>query len=47
VFSRRRWFQGRPIHGEGVSDIAWFTPDGIEMVEENRGEDFAKSMACS
>ncbi len=45
MFSRRRWFQGRPIHGEGVSDIAWFTPDGIEMAEENWGEGFAKSMA--
>jgi len=44
VFGRRRWFQGRAFHGEGVSDIAWFTPDGIEMVEENWGEDFAKSM---
>ena len=26
VFCRRRWFQGRPIHGTEVSDIGWFTP---------------------
>ena len=28
VFCRRRWFQGRPIHGTQVSDIGWFTPGG-------------------
>ena len=27
VFRRRTFFQGRPIHGTDVSDIAWFTPD--------------------
>jgi isoamylase len=44
VFRRRRWFQGRPIHGSEVKDIAWFTPDGIEMAEEHWGEGFAKSL---
>ncbi|MDQ3492680.1 MAG: glycogen debranching enzyme, partial [Chloroflexota bacterium] len=34
VLRRRRWFQDRPIHGEGIRDIAWFTPEGIEMTEE-------------
>lgn len=43
VFRRRRWFQGRPIHGTGVSDIVWFAPDGRPMEEENWGEGFAKS----
>jgi isoamylase len=43
IFSRRRWFQGRPIHGSGITDIAWFTPKGIEMEEEYWGEDYAKS----
>ncbi|MGE0822124.1 MAG: glycogen debranching protein GlgX [Candidatus Binatia bacterium] len=43
VFRRRRWFQGRPIHHSGVRDIAWFTPDGQEMAEEQWGEGFAKS----
>ena len=43
VFRRRKWFQGRPIHGAGISDIAWFTPEGVEMDEENWREGFAKS----
>jgi glycogen operon protein len=44
VFSRRRWFQGRSIHGSDVSDIGWFTPAGTEMSEENWGAGFAKSL---
>jgi isoamylase len=44
VFRRRRFFQGKPIHGSDVKDIAWFTPDGREMTEENWGEGFAKSI---
>jgi isoamylase len=31
VFRRRRFFQGQAIHGSGVKDIGWFTPDGTEM----------------
>jgi len=45
VFHRRRWFQGRPIHGATVSDLSWFTPDGNEMEEEHWGEEHAKSFA--
>jgi isoamylase len=44
VFRRRRFFQGRAIHGSGVTDIAWFTPDGRQMSEEHWGEGFAKSL---
>jgi glycogen operon protein len=44
VFRRRRWFQGRRIHGTGVTDVAWFTPDGMQMSEENWGVGFAKSL---
>jgi isoamylase len=44
VFRRRRWFQGRAIHGSGVEDIAWFTLAGEQMSEEHWGEDFAKSL---
>ena len=43
-FSRRGWFQGRPIKGIGLEDIAWFLPDGNEMTEENWNHDFAKSL---
>ncbi|HSH59699.1 MAG TPA: glycogen debranching protein GlgX [Acidimicrobiales bacterium] len=35
VFRRRRFFQGRPLHGAGVSDIAWLRPDGTEMSGED------------
>jgi glycogen operon protein len=44
VFRRRKWFQGRPIHGATATDIGWFTPDGLEMAEEHWGEGFAKAV---
>ena len=44
VFHRRRFFQGRPIHGETVTDIGWFSPDGTEMSEEDWESGFAKSV---
>ena len=44
VFRRRRWFEGRPLHGEDVRDIAWFTPAGVEMSEEDWKVGFAKSL---
>jgi glycogen operon protein len=34
VLHRRRFFQGRAIHGEGIQDISWFEPSGQEMTEE-------------
>lgn len=45
VFCRRRWFQGQPIKGVGVEDIAWFLPDGKEMDDEHWNNDYAKSLA--
>ena len=45
VFRRRGWFQGRPIHGSDVADIAWFTIEGQRMEEEDWGEGYAKSLA--
>ncbi len=45
VFRRRRWFQGRPLHGKGIADLAWFRPDGTEMEERDWESGFAKSMA--
>jgi glycogen operon protein len=44
VFRRRTFFQGRPIHGTGVSDVAWFTPSGDEMQDHDWAEGFAKSL---
>ena len=31
---RRKFFQGRPIHGDDIKDIVWFRPDGREMKHE-------------
>jgi len=44
VFRRRRWFQGRSIRGNDVSDLAWFRPDGEQMSDEDWGAAFAKSL---
>jgi glycogen operon protein len=44
VFRRRRWFQGRAIHGEGVDDIAWLTNEGTEMTREHWETGFVKTM---
>jgi len=33
VFHRRKFFQGRPIHGSGTKDIIWLRPDGVEMTD--------------
>ena len=43
VFHRRGWFKGRPIRGKGVTDIAWFRPDGANMSDADWGQWFAKS----
>ncbi|OCB22933.1 glycogen debranching protein GlgX, partial [Mycobacterium intracellulare] len=48
VFRRRRFFSGKPVgrRGQGgLPDIAWFTPDGTEMSDEDWGAGFAKSVA--
>jgi isoamylase len=45
VFSRRKWFSGKPVNGTDIPDIAWFLPEGTEMEEHNWQEDFAKSLA--
>lgn len=45
IFSRRDWFKGQPIKGRGLTDIAWFSPDGKKMTEENWKQDFAKCLA--
>ncbi len=45
VFRRRGWFYGRPIHGNQLTDIAWFKPDGEQMNEEDWANGYAKSLA--
>eukprot|EP01118_Nematostelium_gracile_P015141 TRINITY_DN6007_c0_g2_i1.p1 TRINITY_DN6007_c0_g2~~TRINITY_DN6007_c0_g2_i1.p1 ORF type:complete len:713 (+),score=92.04 TRINITY_DN6007_c0_g2_i1:1234-3372(+) len=43
-FRRRRWFQGQPIKGSSLHDIAWFLPEGGLMEDHNWMEDYAKSL---
>jgi glycogen operon protein len=45
VLRRREYFQGRSLHGGGVDDIAWFSPEGSEMTDQDWNEGYAKSMA--
>jgi glycogen operon protein len=49
AFRRQSWFAGRPIghQGEGgeLADIAWFTPAGTEMQDENWGDGRALCVA--
>ncbi|MFD1769916.1 glycogen debranching protein GlgX [Sphingobacterium suaedae] len=45
IFCRRKWFQGIPIKGIGLEDIAWFLPDGVEMEDSHWQNDFARSLA--
>ena len=44
VFTRRRWFQGRPLYGADVSDIGWFKPDGETMTDQDWQSGFARSL---
>ncbi|GAB3582480.1 glycogen debranching protein GlgX [Amycolatopsis endophytica] len=47
VFRRRRFFAGKPIgKGEELRDIAWFTPSGEEMKEQNWDDGFGKAIVA-
>ncbi|KWW99987.1 Glycogen debranching enzyme [Carbonactinospora thermoautotrophica] len=43
VFRRRRFFHGRPIRGP-LADIAWFTPVGEEMTDQDWKTGYAKAL---
>ena len=45
TFRRRRFFEGRPIHGPGIRDIIWLRPDGEEMNPGDWDSGFGKSLA--
>ncbi|MBI3692645.1 MAG: glycogen debranching enzyme, partial [Mycolicibacterium aromaticivorans] len=48
VFRRKRFFDGRPVRriaGTPLRDIAWFTPAGHEMAEDDWGMDFGRAVA--
>jgi glycogen operon protein len=44
VFTRRRWFVGRPLRGADVSDIGWFRPDGSPMSDHDWQSGFARTI---
>jgi glycogen operon protein len=44
VFTRRRWFLGRPLRGADVSDIGWFKPDGEQMTDQDWQSGFARTV---
>ncbi|MET0144750.1 MAG: glycogen debranching protein GlgX [Ilumatobacteraceae bacterium] len=45
VFRRRRFFEGRPLRGTEIADIAWLRPDGVEMSDRDWDVGFARSLA--
>jgi isoamylase len=45
VFRRRRHFRGRAVEGTTIEDIAWFTPGGEWMSDEDWDSGFARSVA--
>jgi glycogen operon protein len=47
IFRRRRFFDGRPTRrGDRLPDIAWFTPDGRLMTEDDWESGFGRSIAA-
>jgi isoamylase len=44
VFRRRRFFQGRPIRGSNIDDIAWLRPDGQQMGDDDWNAGSAKTV---
>src|SRR5262245_25033555 len=44
VFQRRKFFQGRRIRGQGVTDISWFGPDGKDMDDAAWAARFVKCL---
>jgi glycogen operon protein len=44
VLRRRHFFQGRPIYGSTIEDIAWFRPDGHEMTDQEWETGFSRGI---
>ena len=44
MFRRRKFFQGRRIHGADVKDLTWFEPNGREMTDKAWEADFVRSL---
>jgi glycogen operon protein len=41
---RRNFFQGRPLHGSGISDITWLRSDGQPMTEAEWSANWVRAM---
>lgn len=44
VLHRRKFFQGRQIHGSDIRDIRWLNPNGEDMNEEEWDTTFVRSL---
>ena len=44
VFRRRRFFEGRPVRGTNLDDIAWLAPDGSEMTDADWQDGYARAL---
>src|SRR5581483_796708 len=44
VLRRRKFFQGRKIHGSEVKDLSWFRPDGKELTPEDWNVGYARCL---
>ena len=44
VLQRRGFFQGRPLRGSQVKDIAWLEPTGAEMTDRNWARDSVRCL---
>ncbi len=44
VFRRRRFFRGRPAGDGHLADIAWLTPSGREMADQDWATPYARAM---
>jgi len=44
ILRRRRFFHGRPIRGQGIKDLAWYSPDGKEMDEKAWNAHFVRCL---
>jgi glycogen operon protein len=45
VFRRRRWFEGRRVHGAGVRDIGWYNTTGTPMSDDDWNRGYARSLS--
>jgi glycogen operon protein len=45
TFRRKKFFQGRAVHGREVQDVMWFRPDGAVMTEEDWAHSYVNAFA--